>query len=148
MAESSWVVGAAITQPSTRLGRPTRASFSSLSLGVVEIAWQSASFAPLLPVFAGRLSISADDIVRDGRYAPPVGKLGLLLDQAPLHLVARRTAGGFVQPVRHGAVVPAPEWVRLRLRTAVARRLPHLLQVTPNDAGAAGTAPILEDRSG
>ena len=65
-------------------------------LVLVEIAWRSASFAPLFPVFAGQLSISANDIVLDGRYAPPVGKLGLLLDQALLHLVARRTAGALV----------------------------------------------------
>ena len=62
----------------------------------VEIAWQSASFAPLFPVFAGELRISADDIVLDGRYAPPLGTLGLLLDQAILHFVARRTAGALL----------------------------------------------------
>lgn len=65
-------------------------------LVLVEIAWRSASFAPLFPVFAGQLSISANDIVLDGRYAPPVGRLGLLLDQALLHLVAQRTAGALV----------------------------------------------------
>lgn len=63
---------------------------------LVEIAWRSASFAPLFPVFAGQLSVSANDIVLDGRYAPPVGRLGLLLDQALLHLVARRTADALV----------------------------------------------------
>jgi hypothetical protein len=63
---------------------------------LVEIAWRSASLAPLFPVFAGRLSISANDIVLDGRYAPPFGKLGLLLEQALLHLVARRTASALV----------------------------------------------------
>ncbi len=65
-------------------------------LVLVEIAWRSATFAPLFPVFAGQLSVSANDIVLDGRYAPPVGRLGLLLDQALLHLVARRTAGALV----------------------------------------------------
>ena len=65
-------------------------------LVLVEIAWRSASFAPLFPVFAGQLFVSANDIVLDGRYAPPVGRLGLLLDQALLHLVARRTAGALV----------------------------------------------------
>ena len=49
---------------------------------LVEIAWRSASLAPLFPVFAGELSISANDIVLDGRYAPPLGTLGLLIDQA------------------------------------------------------------------
>jgi hypothetical protein len=59
---------------------------------LVEIAWHSALFAPLFPVFAGELRTSANDIVLDGRYAPPFGELGLLLDQAILHFVARRTA--------------------------------------------------------
>jgi hypothetical protein len=59
---------------------------------LVEIAWHSALFAPLFPLFAGVLRASAGDIVLDGRYAPPLGRLGLLLDQAILHLVARRTA--------------------------------------------------------
>ena len=62
----------------------------------VEIAWQSAMFAPLFPVFAGTLRISGDDIVLDGRYAPPLGTLGLLLDRAILHFVARRTAGALL----------------------------------------------------
>jgi len=62
----------------------------------VEIAWQSAMFAPLFPVFAGMLRMSGDDIVLDGRYAPPLGTLGLLLDQAILHFVARRTAGALL----------------------------------------------------
>jgi hypothetical protein len=59
---------------------------------LVQVAWRSAWFAPLFPVFAGELRMSADAIVLDGRYAPPFGELGLLLDQALLHFVARRTA--------------------------------------------------------
>jgi hypothetical protein len=63
---------------------------------LIEIAWRSASFAPLFPVFAGQLSVSATDIVLEGRYAPPLGTLGLLLDRALLHLAARRTAGALL----------------------------------------------------
>jgi len=63
---------------------------------VVEISWQSAQVAPLFPVFAGQLRISTDDIVLDGRYAPPFGTLGLLMDRALLHFVARRTAGALL----------------------------------------------------
>jgi hypothetical protein len=62
----------------------------------VENAWQSATFAPLFPVFAGELRVSGDDIVLDGRYAPPLGALGLLLDQAILRFVARRVAEAFL----------------------------------------------------
>lgn len=64
---------------------------------LVEIAWQSASLAPLFPVFAGQLSVSESEIVLDGRYAPPLGAVGLLLDQALLHFVARRTAAALVE---------------------------------------------------
>ena len=63
---------------------------------LVEIAWQSSSYAPLFPVFGGECAISANDIVLDGRYTPPLGRLGLLLDQSLLHFVARRTAGAHV----------------------------------------------------
>ena len=63
---------------------------------LVDIAWRSANLAPLFPVFAGHLEISADQLALDGRYAPPFGKLGLLIDGALLHLVARRTAQAFL----------------------------------------------------
>ena len=62
----------------------------------VDIAWRSASFAPLFPVFAGTLLIDRDAVVLDGRYAPPFGQLGLLIDRGLLHLVARRTAAALV----------------------------------------------------
>jgi hypothetical protein len=64
---------------------------------LVEISWQAATFAPLFPVFAGQLRISTDEIVLDGRYAPPLGTLGLLMDKALLHFVARRTAGALLE---------------------------------------------------
>ena len=64
---------------------------------LVGISWQSANLAPLFPVFAGELSVSEDEIVLDGRYAPPLGTLGLLIDQALLHFVARRTASVLVE---------------------------------------------------
>ena len=62
----------------------------------VDVGWRSASFAPLFPVFAGRLQVSATRLALDGRYAPPFGKLGLLIDGVLLHLVARRTAQAFL----------------------------------------------------
>lgn len=62
----------------------------------VEISWRSATFAPLFPVFAGRVDIGPDEIVIQGRYAPPFGQLGLVLDRGLLHLVARRTAGALL----------------------------------------------------
>jgi len=36
---------------------------------IVDISWRSASFAPLFPVFAGRVEIARDGIVLAGRYA-------------------------------------------------------------------------------
>ncbi len=63
---------------------------------LVEIAWQSASLAPLFPVFAGELRITPTSLLLDGRYVPPLGRLGLLIDEGILHVVARRTAGAFL----------------------------------------------------
>ncbi len=63
---------------------------------LVEIAWQSASLAPLFPVFAGELRITPASLLLDGRYVPPFGRLGLLIDEGILHLVARRTAHAFL----------------------------------------------------
>ena len=61
-----------------------------------EIAWRAASFAPLFPVFAGRLVVRADTLHLDGVYAPPGGGVGLLVDRAILHYFAQRTAGWFL----------------------------------------------------
>jgi len=73
---------------------------------VVDIAWRSASLAPLFPVFAGHLQISGDRLALDGRYAPPFGKLGLLIDGALLHLVARRTAQAFLARLAARCLAP------------------------------------------
>jgi hypothetical protein len=69
---------------------------------LVEIAWQAATFAPLFPIFAGELRISIGEIVLDGRYAPPLGALGLLLDKTLLHFVARRTASALLERFARG----------------------------------------------
>lgn len=63
---------------------------------VVHVGWQSDSLSPLFPVFAGQLRITPTILVLDGLYAPPFGRLGLLIDQQVLHIVARRTAQAFL----------------------------------------------------
>jgi hypothetical protein len=63
---------------------------------VVEVGWQSDSLSPLFPVFAGQLRITTSVLVLDGHYAPPFGRLGLLIDRHILHVVARRTAAAFL----------------------------------------------------
>jgi hypothetical protein len=63
---------------------------------VVEVGWQSDSMAPLFPVFAGHLRLTESSLVLEGRYAPPFGRLGLLIDERILHFVARRTAQAFL----------------------------------------------------
>jgi hypothetical protein len=63
---------------------------------VVELGWQSDSFSPLFPVFAGQLRITTSILALEGRYAPPFGRLGLLIDRHILHVVARRTAASFL----------------------------------------------------
>jgi hypothetical protein len=62
----------------------------------VDISWRSATFAPLFPVFSGELLVSRRDVILVGRYAPPFGHIGLLMDRGLLHFVARRTAVALV----------------------------------------------------
>jgi len=63
------------------------------------IGWQSDSMAPLFPVFAGQLRVTSAGVALNGRYAPPFGRLGLLVDERVLHFVARRTAQAFLDRV-------------------------------------------------
>ena len=65
----------------------------------VLIAWRSASLTPLFPVFAGHLEITRSGLTLVGDYAPPLGTVGLLLDQGLLHFVAVRTAQSFLARV-------------------------------------------------
>lgn len=65
----------------------------------VEIAWRSATLAPLFPVFSGQLLIGTDGLALDGAYAPPFGEFGRLIDRAALHQVAMRTARWFIEMV-------------------------------------------------
>ena len=62
----------------------------------VTVAWQSATYAPLFPVFFGELRVARGGLNLDGRYVPPFGRIGLLIDAALLHFVARRTAQAFL----------------------------------------------------
>ncbi len=71
---------------------------------LVEIGWHSATLAPLFPVFAGHLRITATGLDLEGRYAPPFGRLGLLIDASILHLAARRTADAFLVKLAAGMV--------------------------------------------
>ncbi len=65
----------------------------------VLIAWRSASLAPLFPVFAGHLEIKRSGLTLEGRYAPPFGKFGLLIDRSLLYAIADRTAEAFLERV-------------------------------------------------
>ena len=66
---------------------------------VAQVGWQSDSLSSLFPVFAGQLRITTSNLVLHGRYAPPFGRLGLLIDRGILHVVARRTAAAFLSRV-------------------------------------------------
>jgi hypothetical protein len=63
---------------------------------VVDIAWRSASLAPLFPVFAGRLVANAGGLAVEGNYAPPGGLVGRAADRMLLHVAARGTARWFL----------------------------------------------------
>jgi len=62
----------------------------------VEVAWRSASLAPLFPVFAGRLVVGREGIRLEGQYAPPGGALGRAADRLLLHVAANGTARWFL----------------------------------------------------
>lgn len=66
---------------------------------LVDVSWRSANLAPLFPVFAGCLLVTADGITLEGFYAPPGGTIGLALDRAFLNIAARETARAFVDAV-------------------------------------------------
>ena len=65
----------------------------------VPITWSSASLTPLFPVFAGQLLISKTSLVLTGRYAPPFGRIGVLIDRTLLHFVATRSANALLATV-------------------------------------------------
>jgi hypothetical protein len=65
----------------------------------VPIEWRAATLAPLFPVFAGHLRLRPDRIELDGRYAPPGGTIGYVLDRALLRIAARGTARWFLRKV-------------------------------------------------
>ena len=69
----------------------------------VPIEWQAASLTPLFPVFVGEVGFGRERITIDGRYAPPFGVIGAVLDRALLGIAARSTAkvilGRFVEAV-------------------------------------------------
>ena len=62
----------------------------------VEIAWRSASLAPLFPVFAGHLTARPSGLTIEGHYAPPGGIVGRTADRMLLHTAARGTARWFL----------------------------------------------------
>lgn len=67
-----------------------------------DISWRSATLAPLFPVFAGQLVVTADRIALDGWYAPPGGRVGVALDRMLLGIAARRMATWFLGLVAEG----------------------------------------------
>jgi hypothetical protein len=64
---------------------------------VVPIEWRAASMTALFPVFAGQLRIELDRIELDGRYAPPAGRIGYMLDAALVGAAARQTGRWFLR---------------------------------------------------
>lgn len=77
------------------LGEPVREG----AVWLVPIEWHAASFKPLFPVFAGTLTVTERQVVLDGHYAPPGGRLGAVLDVALLNVAARGTGRWFLRKV-------------------------------------------------
>ncbi len=63
----------------------------------IEIGWQSSSLAPLFPVFAGHLTVTAKEVRLEGYYAPPGGEFGAALDKVFMGIAARGTARWFLE---------------------------------------------------
>lgn len=72
---------------------PPRGRRDGCSFG---IGWQAASYAPLFPVFAGELDVTVGALRLHGRYAPPGGAVGVLIDRTFLRRFAYRTAAWFL----------------------------------------------------
>ena len=66
---------------------------------VVPIEWRAASMSALVPVFTGQLEIEPEGAELDGRYAPPGGRLGHVLDVTLLGAAARQTGRWFLRQV-------------------------------------------------
>lgn len=64
---------------------------------VVPIEWRAASMTALFPVLVGELRIRGDALEIQGRYAPPGGRLGYLLDATLLGAAARQTGRWFLR---------------------------------------------------
>jgi len=66
---------------------------------MVPIEWRAATHAPLFPVFAGHLRLTARHLELDGQYLPPGGTVGYVLDRLLLHVAASGTGRWFLQKV-------------------------------------------------
>jgi len=77
------------------LGDPVAAGTGWL----IPIDWHAATFKPLFPVFAGTLTVTEHQVVLDGHYAPPGGRLGAVLDVTLLNVAARGTGRWFLRKV-------------------------------------------------
>ncbi len=77
------------------LGEPVRDGAGWL----IPIDWHAATFKPLFPVFAGTLTVTERQVVLDGHYAPPGGRMGAVLDVALLNVAARGTGRWFLRKV-------------------------------------------------
>jgi hypothetical protein len=77
------------------LGEPVR----DRSGWLVPIEWRAATHAPLFPVFAGHLRLTARHLELDGQYLPPGGTVGYVIDRVLLHVAANGTGHWFLEKV-------------------------------------------------
>jgi hypothetical protein len=69
---------------------------SPLSL---DLSWRAAGMTPLFPVFAGSLSWNEGELLLDGYYAPPGGRIGEMADRLLLNVAARATGRRLLERV-------------------------------------------------
>jgi hypothetical protein len=66
---------------------------------LVPIEWRSTTMTALFPVLVGQLRIGPHAVSLSGRYAPPGGRLGYLIDTALFGIAARQTGRWFLRTV-------------------------------------------------
>lgn len=73
----------------------------------VPITWKATTAGPLFPVFNGKVQLapvdpSATRLTVSGMYKPPLGRLGMELDEAVMHNVAEATVKELAESIsRH-----------------------------------------------
>ena len=70
----------------------------------VPITWKATAARPFFPSFSGKVQLAPVDpmvtrLTLSGMYKPPLGRLGMELDEAVMHSVAEATVKGLAESI-------------------------------------------------